>query len=314
MRVIFHYPAGPRLAEHLEALSAQGLEVEIVPPHDEAAFARALGSCEVLWHVLQPVTGAHISEAPHLRLIQKVGAGIDTIDVTAAKAAGIAVCNLPGTNSRAVAEHVIGLMLSVLRKIPLFDAEIRHGAGWAWPQARQDSLGELGGRTVGIVGYGAVAHQLVPLLRGFGTEIAYCDEREVPDAVGRRMDLGGLLAASDIVTLHVPLTDATRNMINRDSIRRMKTGAVLINAARGGLVDQDALAEALTSGKLAAAGLDTFAAEPVVPDNPLLALDTVVATPHVAWLTLETFERSIALMAENCRRLQAGEELLHRVA
>jgi phosphoglycerate dehydrogenase-like enzyme len=264
--------------------------------------------------VLRPVTATHIRQAPQLRLIQKVGAGIDTIDVAAAKAAGIAVCNLPGTNSRAVAELVVGLILAVLRMIPTFDAEIRRGEGWAWPPARQDSLGEIGGRTVGLVGYGAVGRELAPLLQAFGADIVYCDERPIPGAFGRRLDLDALLAAADIITLHVPLTDATRAMINRDSIARMKTGAVLINAARGGLVDQAALADALRSGKLAAAGLDTFPREPVEPGNPLLALDTVVATPHVAWLTQETFQRSIRVLVENCRRLQAGEELLHRVA
>jgi phosphoglycerate dehydrogenase-like enzyme len=126
--------------------------------------------------------------------------------------------------------------------------------------------------------------------------------------------LDELLERSDIVSLHVPQNETTRGMLDPARIARMKAGAILINTARGGLVDQEALVEALRSGHLAGAGLDTFAVEPVEATNPLLGLDNVVVTPHVAWLTMQTFDRSFETMVENCRRVANGEELLHRVA
>jgi phosphoglycerate dehydrogenase-like enzyme len=143
---------------------------------------------------------------------------------------------------------------------------------------------------------------------------AHATRSEKPNAIGTRVELEWLLTHSDIMSLHLPLNDATRGFIDRSCIGRMKPGAILINTARGGLVDQDALVEALRSGHLGGAGLDVFAAEPVESTNPLLSLDTVVVTPHIAWLTMETFQRSFDLLAENCRRLAAGEALLNRVA
>jgi phosphoglycerate dehydrogenase-like enzyme len=313
MKVIFHYAAGDRLKERLRGLQKRDLSVTVIAPEEDASFTEAMKTCEVLWHVLKPVTRAAIEQAPHLRLIQKLGAGVDTIDLEAARARGISVCNLPGTNAYAVAEHAIALMLAVLRKVPHFNREMRAGQGWNWPIERQSSLGEIRGRSVGLVGYGATASRLAPILEALGAKVLYATRREVQEAHGTRVTLDELLERSDIISLHVPHNEATRGMFDRARIARMKRGAILINTARGGLVDQDALIEALRSGHLAGAGLDTFAIEPVDAANPLLALDTVVATPHVAWLTMQTFDRSLELMAENCRRLANGEELLHRV-
>ena len=313
MQVIFHYTAGDRLKERLRELKTRGLSVTVIAPAEDASFAEAMTTCEVLWHVLKPVTRAAIEQAPRLRLIQKLGAGVDTIDLEAARARGIPVCNLPGTNANAVAEHAIALMLAVLRKVPHFNREMRAGQGWSWPIERQGSLGEIGGRSVGLVGYGATASRLAPLLEAFGAKVFYTTRSEVPDARGTRVTLDELLERCDIISLHVPHNETTRGMFDRARIARMKPGAILINTARGGLVEQEALIEALRSGHLAGAGLDTFAIEPADATNPLLALDTVVATPHVAWLTMQTFDRSLDLMTENCRRLASGEELLHRV-
>jgi phosphoglycerate dehydrogenase-like enzyme len=272
-----------------------------------------MASCEVLWHVLKPATRRVIERAPSLRLIQKMGVGVDTIDLETARGRNVAVCNLPGTNAQAVAEHALALILAVLRKIPLFDRETRAGEGWRWPIERQGELGEIGGRSVGLVGYGATASRLAPVLAALGAKVFYTARRRVPDACGIYVDLDEMLERCDIISLHLPLNEATQGMMSRSRIAHMKPGAILINTARGGLVDQEALVEALRAGRLAGAGLDTFALEPVEGANPLLLLDNVVTSPHVAWLTMETFQRSIDLMTENCRRLAAGEALLHRV-
>ncbi len=312
MKVLLHYRAGPGLAARLAALP--GIDLAILDDTDDDAFAAALPEVEAIWHVLRPITAADIAAAPRLRLIQKIGVGVNTIDVEAARARGIAVCNLPGTNARAVAELTLLLMLGALRRVAQFDAATRAGQGWAQPPALQDSLFELGGRTVGLVGFGAVPALLAPVLAALGCRVLYTARGPKPGAPGDYRPLDALLAESDVVSLHIPETAGTRGLIGAAAIARMKPGAVLVNTARGGLVDQAALVAALRSGQIGAAGLDVFAAEPVDPADPLLALPNVVLTPHIAWLTTGTFERSFALAAENCRRLAAGEALLHRVA
>jgi phosphoglycerate dehydrogenase-like enzyme len=167
---------------------------------------------------------------------------------------------------------------------------------------------------VGLVGYGAVPKILAPVLQTLGCEVLYTAQSPKPDAIGSFRSMGALLSESDIVSLHIPETPETRGRINAVAIARMKPGAVLVNTARGGLVDQAALVAALRSGHLAAAGLDVFTAEPTDPADPLLSLSNVVLTPHVAWLTTGTFARSFSIAAENCRRLEHGQPLLHQVA
>ena len=272
------------------------------PESDVQAFERLLPQIEVLWHVLKPVTADVIAKAPKLKLIQKIGSGVNTIDVEAAKRRGIAVCNLPGTNSRAVAEMTLLLMLACLRRLPGLSAAV-HAGRWLDAWKLQDDFGELGGRTVGLLGYGAVPRILAPMLEAMGAKVQYWSR-----SAG---DFATVLGASDIVSLHLPLTKETEKLVDP---RRMKRGSILINTARGGLVDEPALVEALKSGHLAAAGLDVFSAEPLPAGHPLLALPNVVCSPHLAWLTQETLERSIGAAMENVRRLAAGEPLLHRVA
>ena len=313
MNVIFQYGAGPWLREQLANLAEHGLAVEPCDEEDDARFFALLSAAEVLWHVLKPISADVIARAPKLRLIQKIGVGVNTIDLDAARARRIPVCNMPGTNSRAVAEMTLLLMLAALRRLPLLDRRTRSGLGWARGPALTDVFGELEGLTVGLVGYGAVPRILAPCLTALGATPIYTARSPRPDATASFRSLDRLLAESDVVSLHVPLTPETRGLLDRAGISRMKPGAILVNTARGGLVDEAALVEALRTGRLAAAGLDVFAEEPLRPDNPLLALDNVVLAPHVAWLTRGTLVRSLEVAVENCRRLGAGEPLLHRV-
>jgi phosphoglycerate dehydrogenase-like enzyme len=314
MNIVLHYEAGPGLRARLAGPAAAGFSITVCPESDDAGFMQAMREAEVLWHVLKPCTAGTIAAAPKLRLIQKIGTGVNTIDLAAAAARGIAVCNLPGTNAPAVAEMALLLMLAALRRLPLLDRVTRAGEGWRLPPSAQDSYHELGGRTVGLVGYGAIPQKLAPVLAAMGCRVLYTARSPRPDAVGEWRTLPALLEESDIVSLHVPLTPETQNMIDAAALARMRPGSVLVNTARGGLVDQDALAAALRGGKLGAAGLDVFAAEPAPADNPLFALENVVLAPHLGWLTTGTFDRSFALAAENCRRLREGQPLLHRVA
>jgi phosphoglycerate dehydrogenase-like enzyme len=307
--VLFHFAPGPDLTARLAPLSSTILHVRPCAEPDSALLAET----DVLWHVLTPASAKLIGAMPKLRLIQKIGVGVNTIDLDAARARGIPVCNLPGTNARAVAELTLALMLAALRRLPAFDAATRAGRGFALNPALQDGLAELGGRTVGLVGYGAVARVLAPVLVALGCRILYTARAPHGDAVGEFVPLQMLLAEADIVSLHMPLTPESERMIDATALARMRAGALLVNTARGGLVDPGALVAALRSGRLGAAALDVFAEEPPAPDDPLLSLPNVVLTPHVGWLTTGTFDRSFALAAENCRRLRSGEELLHRV-
>jgi phosphoglycerate dehydrogenase-like enzyme len=308
--VVFHNSAGPDLAARLVAVPS--LNITVCAETDDALLMSLLPDCDVLWHVLKPCTAAMIAAAPRLKLIQKIGVGVNTIDLAAAQARGIPVCNLPGTNSRAVAELALTLMLATIRRIPRFDAGMRQGV-WSDPSL-QDGIGELGGRTVGLVGYGSIPRLLAPVLQALGCRIVYTARNPVADAIGTYRTLDALLAEADVVSLHIPLTQATDRLIGAEALSRMKPGAILVNTARGGLVDQPALTAALRSGHLAGAGLDVFADEPPDFADPLFALPYVVATPHIAWITTGTFDRSFAVAADNCRRVTAGEALLHRVA
>ena len=313
MKVVFRYFAGPELRAHLAQAAGSDLEIDDCTESDDSRFAELMAKAEVLWHVLKPVSAEVMDRAPRLRLVQKIGVGVNTIDLEAARGRDIAVCNLPGTNSRAVAELALLLMLGALRRSSTYDRATRAGNGWSLGGELPDTLGELGGRTVGLVGYGAIPRILAPILEALGARVLYTATRPNDAAVGEWRELPELLAESDVVSLHVPQTPETELMINADTLSQMKTGAVLVNTARGGLVDEPALVAALESGQVRAAGLDVFAAEPVDPANPLLSLENVILAPHIAWLTPETFERSFTIAAENCHRLRDGAELLNRV-
>ena len=314
MKVVFQYDASPKLGASLQRLSTDGIEITPCPERDTDRFSELMRSADAVFHVLRPITAEIIAAAPRLKLIQKIGVGVNTIDLEAAKRHGVKVANMPGTNTRAVAELTLLLMLATLRRVPTCDAATRRGAGWTLDPALFDRLGEVGGRTVGLIGYGAVAKMLTPMLLALGARVIYTSRRHKVVTGAEWHSLEDLLAASDIVSLHLPLTPETETMIDGAAIRAMKDGAVLINTARGGLVDEVALIEALTSGKLRAAGLDVFAVEPVDPANPLLTLENTVIMPHVAWLTPETLDRSLGIALDNCRRLRRGEEIRFRVA
>jgi len=311
VNILFHYDAGEKLRSEVAQLHKQGLNVSCCPEGPAEPFTTQLADAEVIWHVLHPITAEIIEHAPKLRLIQKIGVGVNTIDLEAAQANGVAVCNMPGTNSQAVAEMTLLLMLSVLRKQAVIDRTCRSGQ-WSVDGATKEAFGEICGRTVGFVGFGAIPQILAPVLEAMGARVIYTANN--PRAVAYDfMPLDQLLPEADIVTLHIPLTAQSEQMINASRLAMMKPGAVLVNTARGRLVDEQALFEALSGGHLGGAGLDVFYREPVPADNPLLSLDNVAVAPHVAWLTNETFSRSIDIAVKNSLAVRDGSALVHRV-
>ncbi len=313
MKAVLHYRATPGFRAAISTLESDWLRIALVDETDTQALAREIRDADVLLHVLARVTPAVIEQAPRLKLIQKLGVGVDTIDLEAARARGIAVCNMPGANTRAVAELTLLLMLATLRRLSALDRQTRAGKGWALDAELLDNLGELGGRTVGLVGFGAVGKCLTPMLHGVGAKVVYTSRHANADTSAQFVSLSELLPSADVVSLHVPLNAETAGMIDERAIQTMKQGAVLVNTARGGLVDHDALHHALATGRLRGAGLDVFDAEPASAAHPLFQLNNVIVTPHVAWFTAETLQRSLGVFVENCRRLRDGEPLLNRV-
>jgi D-3-phosphoglycerate dehydrogenase len=263
------------------------------------------------------IRAADFARAKKLRVISKQGVGIDNIDVNAARAHGVTVCRTPGINSEAVAELALTLGLCVTRRVAEFDRRI-HGGEIV---ERANILGlEMMEKTVGIVGMGNIGTRVARKWRGaFDARILaydpYVPADHWPDIQHERVaSLADMLPRVDILTLHLPLTDESRRMIGADAFARMKPTAVLVNAARGGIVDEAALYQAIVSGRLYGAGLDVFEQEPPTTANPLLQLPTVVVTPHAGAGTHDTQIRSSMRVAEQLFDALEGREPLGRVA
>lgn len=310
LTVLAHFTPGRRVLDFVAAES-DWLDVRWCAEDDDATLRRELPGADVIWHVLRPLSAADLELAAKCRLVHKLGAGVNTIDVDAASRCGIAVANMPGANAPSVTEGTLLLMLAALRRLPVLDRATREGRGWPSDPGLGETVRDIGGCTVGLVGYGNIAKQVEAVLATLGARVLHTSTRD--DGHPDWRPLPALLSESDIVSLHLPLTAATRHLIDQDALGLMKPDAVLVNTARGPIVDEEALAAALREGRLAAAGLDVFAAEPVEPDNPLLGLDNVVLTPHVTWYTVDTMRRYLEVAVDNCRRLRDGRDLANLV-
>ena len=261
-----------------------------------------------------PVTAALMDRLPKLKLIHSQGVAFDKIDCAAAKERGIWVCNNAGVNAAAVAEHAVLLMLASLRRLVPSEQAVFAGEQIVFKNSCfSDALPELLGKKVGILGYGAIGRELAKRLAAFGCELFYNDVVRAKDETGViYLEQEELLKTCDIVTLHVPVLPATRGMMNAVRLALMKPGAILVNTARGALVDELALRAALESGSLGAYAADTLDPEPVTADNPLLALSPaararVLFTPHVAGLTVGSFRRTYKNIWRNTARVEDGQ-------
>lgn len=275
-----------------------------------------VADAEILVTHLAPLSAAMLRRLPGLKLVAVSRGGPVNIDVAAAKENGIMVVNVPGRNAGAVAEFTIGAILAETRLIRVGHEALRRGE-WRGDLYRADRTGrELNEMTVGVVGYGAVGSRLVRLLKPFGCRILVADpyvqlsEEDRKAGVGL-VDLNTLLAEADVVTLHARVSKETEHFINAETLASMKQGALLVNTARGPLVDYDALYDALSSGHLGGAMLETFAVEPVPPDWPLLKLPNVTLTPHIAGASVRTVTFAAEQSAEEVRRFLAGLPPVH---
>lgn len=312
------------LPEEIMALVKQEMppEFELLVPDNgtQEAISKLAGEADFLITISQKVSAETIRAGKKLQLIHQWGVGYDKIDVEKARACGIPVARTTGVNSVGVAEHTIMLMIALYRQLVKADQGVRSGV---WPKwdLRLNNY-ELRGKTIGIVGMGAVGRELAKRLKPFEVIVYYHDvfkvSPEEETALGIRgcLPLDELIRTSDVVTLHCPLNRDTRGLMNAERFRSMKKSALLINCARGPIVDEKALYGALTQGEIAGAGLDVFEREPIDPDNPLLKLSNVIFSPHVASATRDTLrlmtQRIFTNMLQIAKGLKVEEKYLVR--
>lgn len=304
-------PFHPAIIEAIARALPEDWRLQVTTGPSDDAQAEALSSADIAFVMATPMPAELIRKAPKLRFIQKLGAGTDRIDTAHCAANGIAVARLQAGNAVPVAEHTLLMILAAGRRLPLLDRQTRAGE-WDKEECRGMNR-QISGRTLGIVGFGAIGRALARLLSGFEAELLYYDpiraDPDIEKALGvRYRPLDALLEEADIVSLHLPLMPETQGLIGAERLARMKKGSILVNCARGGLVDEAALYESLKAGHLFAAGIDAFAKEPPV-GSPLLTVDTVVVTPHAAGATLDNFDAVAARAVANTRAFLAGESL-----
>ena len=296
-----------------DALLAGKARIVVAPDTAADTFRRLVGDADYL--LVRNHLPADLLDRPHrLRGIVRNGTGLDMIPVAAATAQSVPVANVPGANALAVAEYCAGAMLELARRFGAMDQRLRHES-WGAARALSASTFEISGRTLGIVGLGNVGRRLAHIAHfGFGMRVlAYQPgSSALPDFVNAA-SLETLLAESDFVSLHCPLTDDTRHLIDARRLASMKPTAYLLNAARGEVVDENALADALSSKRLAGAAVDVFAEQPLRRDHPFLALDNIVLTPHAAALTDESSRAMSTGAARQILQLMAGERPDHLV-
>ena len=252
-----------------------------------------------------------LEHCTRLKFISVIATGYNTVDVQAAKQLGILVSNVPSYGTAAIGQHAIALLLELTNHVAYHDGEVRkgrHGGEGDWCFWDYPSI-ELENKTMGIVGLGRIGQSVANVALAFGMRVLACDSVKYEEMKRKGIcyvDMDTLLTSSDVISLHCPLFEETKKLINRESIAKMKNGVYLINNSRGALVDEEALVEALRSGKIAAAGLDALAEEPPQADHPLLQLSNCVVTPHISWAALECRQRLVRSAIENLRAFLSG--------
>jgi phosphoglycerate dehydrogenase-like enzyme len=314
MKVVAVVPPGPQDRGALPL--PESWEVVLIRSLAELTDEVLAGADALLITHHNPLDRAALGRLRGLKLVQQIGVGVDSIDIEAAREFGVPVANVSKANDAAVAEYVIMAMIWVMRRMGEA-IELERQGTVAVPVMIARGSFELRNRTLGIVGFGAIGREVAARARAMGMKVLSFDINAVTDeertlGVGRT-SFEELLATSDVVSLHVPLTEQTHPLIGRDELAKMKPGSYLINASRGGVVDEPALAEALKSGHLAGAAVDVLEVEPMAPDNPLADAPNILLTPHMAGSTTDAVNTMLRKSFENCARIAAGEEPEDRV-
>ena len=304
-------PQSEPVLEIARELLPPGMELIVVDPAQPEFYDKAADADYYLGSPRTGIGNEFFRAAPKLKLVQLTSAGYDRVDLEAARKARVPVSNNGGANSVAVAEHAVMLMLAVLKKLVYHHLNVVNGT-WRASDFSSIRTYELEGKRLGIVGLGNIGKKVARRVRGFDMDVRYYDvvrlSADAEDALGVRFALfAELLRTSDIVTLHVPLNDVTRTMMSTKQFALMKRTAILVNTCRGPVVDEDALHQALTSGTIAAAGLDVMVEEPPKKNHPLFSLPNVILTPHSAGPTWDNWARAYRNGFDNIQRMESGQ-------
>ena len=292
---------------------AQFGEVTVYDRTPAELIVPRIGDAEIILLNKTPITEETLAACPSIKLICVLATGYNVVDCEAAKLRGIPVCNVPAYGTAAVAQFTFALLLELCHQVGLHSESVHNGdwcrsidfCYWKTPQM------ELAGKTMGIIGFGRIGRAVGQIAKSFGMRViaynrSHCAEGE---AIGEYVDLDTLFRQSDIISLHCPLTPQTSELINKDSISKMKDGVILLNTARGGLVNENDLFEALTAGKLRSAAVDVVSAEPMAADNPLLNAPNCIITPHMAWAPLESRQRIMDCTARSIQAFLDGQPI-----
>jgi glycerate dehydrogenase len=276
---------------------------------DEGEIIERAGRAEVVITNKAPIGAAVLENLPNLKLVTVIATGYDNVDIDAAKRRGVCVCNIPAYAADSVAQHTFALILNLATKAYLYYNDIQEGK---WNEVHSFTLlkyptFELAGKTIGIIGFGAIGRRVAAIADSFGMKVLVNDIAGIRDAAYPNMDLETILDQADIVTLHCPLTEADHNLIDARALARMKNTALLINTARGGLVDERALYDALESGLIAGAGIDVIRKEPPREGDILFGAKNIIITPHSAWSTHQARQRLVDETAKNIRAFIEGK-------
>ena len=284
-------------------------DVTIYGRTNPADAAARIGDAQIVLINKTPITAELLDQCPNMRLICVQATGYNVVDCAAAKQRSVTVCNVPAYGTNAVAQFTFSLLLEICNRVGHHDDAVHAGKWgecgnfcfWDTPQM------ELDGKTLGIIGYGSIGQAVGRIAKAFGMHVLAYSRTRYPEFQDDYADLDTLLAQSDIITLHCPMTPETDRIINKDTIAKMKDSAILINTGRGQLIDEQAVANALSSGKLRAMAADVVSVEPIAPDNPLLSAPNCILTPHMAWTPVEARQRIIDITVGNIAGFLNGE-------
>jgi len=310
--IAFLSPMALSIRAEIQRLVPAGYSIAFAETNERAEHAQMVPTADFIIAAGTFVDAGLIQSAPKLKMIQKWGIGVDKIDLEAARKARVTVAITSGASSAPVSEHAIMLMLAVLRRLPLAHRSLGEGK-WI-PAALRTVSYQIAGKTIGLLGFGNIAKHVAKRLKGFDVRVQYYSRSRADQETEQRyevenVDYETLLSTSDILSIHIPSNAHTHHKINAQVLAKMKPSAVLINTARGEVIDEQALIEALRSGKLSGAGLDTFEGEPPAADNPLLHMDQVVATPHSAGAVFDNVANIVGHAFRNIEKFTAGQPL-----
>ncbi len=278
---------------------------------EEHQIIDRIGDAQIVLTNKTPLTEQTFAQCPNIRLICVLATGYNAVDCQAARRRGIPVCNVPAYSTNAVAQFTFSLLLELCNDVGHHNYVVHQGKWssqphfcfWDTPQV------ELAGKTMGIIGFGRIGRAVGRIAKAMGMEVLAYNRSRCPEGeqIGKYVDLDTLLANAHIISLHCPLTDQTAGIINKDALSKMKGGAILLNTARGGLLNEEDVASALRTGKLSAAAVDVVSSEPIATDNPLLSAPNCIITPHMAWAPIETRQRILDCTVASIEGFLAGK-------